>query len=233
MQDALQRAVDRGAHIHVTSEATGAEAVTHLGVAADRLHVVPVAISPVGPGDADRGRETAGSDEYVLAVGTTEPRKGLPALPRAVARLDRRLTLVVVGPVGAAESALEAAVQAAGIRDRYRRIGVVDDRSRSDLMRGATVLAYPSLAEGFGLPPLEALTVGCPVVATEVGALPELIGDFVDLVPPHDADALTEALRETTARPPGVPDALVERLSAMTWDRAAEKMVEIYRRAAA
>ena len=233
MFGALRRAVDRGAHVHVTSEATGAEAVAHLGVATERLHVVPVAISPLGPGDADRGRETVGSDEYVLAMGTTEPRKDLPALPRAIARLDRHITLVVAGPIGAAESALQEAVQAAGIGDRFLRIGVVSERTRSDLIRGATVLAYPSLSEGFGLPPLEALTIRCPVVATEVGALPDLIGDYVDLVPPDDPDALTDALREVTARPPVVPDALVERLSAMTWDRAADGMVEIYRRAAA
>ena len=233
MRGALRRAIDRGAHVHVTSEATGAEAMTRLGVADDHLHVVPVAVSPLGPGDADRGREMAGSDDYVLALGTTEPRKDLRALPSAVARLDRRMTLVVVGPIGAAESDLEAAVHSAGIGDRYRRMGVVSERSRSDLVRGATVLAYPSLAEGFGLPPLEALTVGCPVVATEVGALPELIGDHVDLVPPNDADALTDALREATARPTVVPEALVERISAMTWDRAAQEMVEIYRRAAA
>ena len=231
MYGALRRAVDRGAHVHVTSEATAAEVAAHLGVYADHLHVVPVAINPLGPGDAERGRKTVGSDEYVLAMGSTDPRKDLPALPRVVARLDRAMTLVVVGPTGGAESALEAAVQAAGIGDRYKRIGVVSQIGRSDLMRGATVLAYPSLAEGFGLPPLEALTVGCPVVATAVGALPELIGDYVDLVPPDDADALTDALREATERPPDVPDELVERLLAVTWDLAAEKMVEIYRRA--
>jgi glycosyltransferase involved in cell wall biosynthesis len=232
MLGALRRAVARGAHVHVTSEASAAEAITHLGVDPAHLHVIPVALTPVGPGDGDRGRALAGAEEYVLAIGTTEPRKGLAALPAALSQLDHAVKLVVAGPVGPAEGVLTAAVAAAGIGDRYRRLGVVDDRARADLLHGAALLAYPSLDEGFGLPPLEALSIGCPVVASEVGALPELIGDHVDLIPPGDDIALGEALQAALEHRWTVPAELMDRLEAMTWERAADQMIDVYRLAA-
>jgi alpha-1,3-rhamnosyl/mannosyltransferase len=74
------------------------------------------------------------------------------------------------------------------------RLGFVDDRARADLLAGAAALAYPSVYEGFGLPPLEAMAAGVPVVATAAGALPEVLGDAADLVPVGDADALAAAL---------------------------------------
>ena len=233
MFPALERAVSRGAHVHCTSQATASAVRTHLPAATDRLHVVPNAVTPLGPGDADRGRAAIGADSYVLALGTTEPRKGLTLLPRALARLGGATTLAVVGPVGPAEDALDAAVADAGIGSRYRRIPVVPDSVRSDLVRGAAVLAYPSLDEGFGLPPLEALTVGCPVVATSVGALPELIGAHVDLIPPDDPAALVDALDHVVRDRPEVPRAVTERLAELTWERVADEMVGIYRRSLA
>jgi glycosyltransferase involved in cell wall biosynthesis len=230
MRPALERAIDHGAHVHVTSRRSGEEAVALLGVDPSRLHVIGVAITPVGPGDGDRGRALVGADDYVLALGTSEARKDLPSLVQAVARLDRRITLAVVGPAGPAEQELQRTVARAGLGDRYRRLGVVSEQQRSDLMRGAALLAYPSLAEGFGLPPLEAVTVGCPVVATEVGALPELIGDHFDLVPPGDTDALTAALEAAISAPPSIPTRLIERLGTLTWDAAADRMLDVYRR---
>jgi glycosyltransferase involved in cell wall biosynthesis len=232
MLGALRRAVERGAHVHVTSAASAEEAVAHLGVDTAHLHVIPVALTPVGSGDGERGRALAGADVYVLAIGTTEPRKGLTALPAALSRLDGAVRLVVAGPVGPAEEELAAAVAAAGIGDRYRRLGVVDEQARVDLLHGAAVLAYPSLEEGFGLPPLEALSIGCPVVASHVGALPELVGDHVELIPPGDDTALGEALQAAIEHRATVPAELVDRLAAMTWERAADQMIDVYRLAA-
>jgi len=233
MIPALERAVARGAHVQCPSRATAAEIESRLAVDVERLHVVPNAVSPLGPGDPERGRAAIGADTYVLALGTTEPRKGLTLLPRAIARAGGDATLAVVGPVGSDEAALEGAVADAGIAQRFRRIIEVNETRRSDIVRGAAVLAYPSRAEGFGLPPLEALTVGCPVVATAVGALPELIGDAVDLIPPDDTDALVAALDDVLRDRPAIPDALSDRLLEMTWDRVAAEMVEIYRRSLA
>ena len=91
------------------------------------------------------------------------------------------------------------------------------------------MLAFPSRYEGFGLPPLEALSVGTPVVATSVGALPELIGDQVTLAPNDDNEAFMEQLRAEIATPGTVSTDLQARISAMTWQRTAQQMADVYR----
>src|SRR5207302_8794942 len=99
------------------------------------------------------------------------------------------------GPDGWRADACSAARGKARHRDRIARLGWVDARARADLLAGATVFTYPSLYEGFGLPPLEAMHAGVPVVATDAGALPEVIGGAARLVPPGDVEALVETLR--------------------------------------
>jgi glycosyltransferase involved in cell wall biosynthesis len=108
----------------------------------------------------------------------------------------------------------------------------VSPAEHAALVRHATVLCFPSLYEGFGLPPLEALRVGTPVVATAVGALPELISDRVPLISPGDTVALTEAL-VAAVEDPSVDAAVVDRIAGLTWDRAAAEMTDVYRRVVA
>ena len=132
---------------------------------------------------------------YILAIGTVEPRKGLPVLVEAFDRIADSVPevhLKIAGPPGWGEGDLAASLRAARHGARIHRIGWADDRST--LIAGAHVLAYPSLYEGFGLPPLEAMSLGVPVVATTAGAIPEVVGDAALLVPPGDGPALSEAL---------------------------------------
>ncbi len=115
-------------------------------------------------------------------------------------------------------------------RIAIRRIGWTDDRS--SLIAGARVLAYPSLYEGFGLPPLEAMSLGVPVVATTAGAIPEVVGDAAVLVEPRDVPALAEALlvavQDTATR-----DRLIacgaERVRMFSWHRAGQQLARLYR----
>ena len=157
----------------------------------------------------ERRRIVTSSPSARSSLARTCPRWSTPStrLPPAITTPR----LVVAGPDGWGAEAFDAAVARARHRSRIIRLGWVDDQARADLLAGAIVFAYPSKYEGFGLPPLEAMAAGTPVVATTAGALPEVVGDAARLVPPGDADALAGALQAcwttawcgTTARTAG------------------------------
>lgn len=195
--DLLRRAIDRGAVVHAPSRAIATECVSDLGVAADRVVTIPLGLPAVSGGRIRHGHRAAGSDRYILALGTVEPRKNLPALVAAFDRLaaaDPRLHLVHAGGEGWDRGAFDLAVTRATHRARIVRLGYVDATTRADLLAGARAFAYPSRYEGFGFPPLEAMANGVPVVATAVGSLPEVLDDGALLVPDDDIDALCAAL---------------------------------------
>jgi glycosyltransferase involved in cell wall biosynthesis len=234
--DLLRRAIDRGAWVHAVSRSTADELLDTFDLPPERVVVVPNGVDLVEEAPAGRGRELAGRDRYVLAVGTLEPRKDLPALVRAfdsLAATDPDLGLVLAGADGWGADAVHAAVAAATHGDRIRHTGYVSGVDRAGLLREAAVLAYPSRYEGFGLPPLEAMQVGVPVVATAVGAIPEVLGDAADLVPLGDEDALAEALLRALGDPAHRVELIRrghERAARYSWDACAEGLVDLYRR---
>jgi glycosyltransferase involved in cell wall biosynthesis len=232
----IRLAIDRGAVIHVVSDFVAAEVRDHFDIEPERVVRVYSGLVPSAGGDPARGRRTAGADRYVLALGTVEPRKNLPNLVRAfdaAAGDDRDLVLLVAGPDGWGVEEFDAAVEGARHGDRVRRLGYVDDAERRDLLAGATVLAYPSIYEGFGHPPLEAMQAGIPVVASNAGALPEVLGEAALLPDPADVDALAEALH-TVLADDDVRAQLIERgherVTRYTWDRAGAEFADLYRR---
>jgi len=233
----IERAVQRGAVVHTLSSSVAVEIAARFDVPSDRLVVIPPGVEPVA-GDASHGRRVAGTASYVLALGTIEPRKNLPRLVEAfdaVAAVEPDLRLVVVGPDGWGLERFEAAVRQARAADRIVRLGYVSADTRADLTAGATVLAYPSLDEGFGLPPLEAMASGVPVVASNAAVLRDVLGDAALLVDPTDVPALGAALLEAVS-----DDSLRARLAAAgpvraaayPWSRAARSFVELYERLA-
>ena len=198
----VQRAVRRGAWVHTDTEAVAAEVIEAFGVHPDRVRCVPLAADTLPDASAADGVALAGGDRFILALGTVEPRKDLPALVAAfdqVASADSDVRLVIAGPDGWGTPQLDAAMAACTHRDRIVRLGWVDDVGRSALLRAASVLAYPSRYEGFGIPPLEAMSVGTPVVATAVAAVAEVCGDAAVLVPVGDTAALADALADVLA----------------------------------
>jgi glycosyltransferase involved in cell wall biosynthesis len=180
----------------------------------------------------------AGIRRFCLAIGTAEPRKDLPGLVRSFAAVAERLddvALVLAGPPGWGEQALDEAVAESAVRARIVRTGWVAPTELAVLLARASVLAYPSLYEGFGFPPLQAMRAGVPVVATRAGSLPEVLGDGALLVDAGDQHGLAEALitclsdDDERRRLVAAGSAWSARYS---WERCGEGLESLYRDAA-
>jgi glycosyltransferase involved in cell wall biosynthesis len=176
---------------------------------------------------------TSARRPYILGLGTTEPRKDFPGLVAAfgiLAPSHPDLELRIAGPPGWAEDDVLAAIAASPYKERISRTGWVPDIG--PLLHRAAVFAYPSRYEGFGFPPLEAMALGVPVVATAVGALPEVLGDAAALVPPGDPEALAGAMERILTDDDyrgRLAQAGLARVSLYTWDAAGEGLAALYR----
>ncbi len=211
--------------------------VVHHGVDAEAFAPVPEAAV-----EAVRRRHGI-PGPYVLFVGGIEPRKNLERLVRAFAKSDaRHLSLVLAGgPVRwfpEAAERLNATIELLpeGVRGRIVRTGYVSERDKLALLSGATVLAYPSLYEGFGFPVLEGFAAGVPVLTSNVSSLPEVAGDAAVLVDPSDVDAIATALSEMVADEDlraVLSAAGVARASRFTWEATARGTAAVLRDAAA
>ncbi|GAB3201998.1 glycosyltransferase family 4 protein [Geodermatophilus arenarius] len=219
--------------VTTVSESSRRDIETHLHVPAAAVEVIPVGIDPdvFTPPPADRPRE---ADSIVVTTSADVPLKGLVHLLEAVAKLrtERPVRLTVVGtarPGGPAESALDRL----GLRDAVRFTGPLPEADLVRLLQTATVAAIPSLYEGFSLPAVEAMACGTPLVTTDAGALPEVVGSQAGLrVRAGDVDELTAALKLVLEKP-----SLQEQLgragrrrvlAAYTWRSTAERTADWY-----
>ena len=225
----IRRAIDQGASIHTVSQAMADDVMDHFHVGVDRVHVIHNGLTPL---DRPRRRDEA-EPPYILAIGTVEPRKGLPDLVAAFDRIARAIPdvhLKIAGPPGWGEDALADALRVARYAGRIHRTGWTDDRS--SLIAGARLLAYPSIYEGFGLPPLEAMSLGVPVVASTAGAIPEVVGDAALLVAPRDVAALSEALLLVSQDVPTRETLIAagtRRVGRFSWETAGQQLARLYR----
>jgi alpha-1,3-rhamnosyl/mannosyltransferase len=205
------RAADR---VLVVSDFTRREVVELAGVADERVRVTPNAVdgqfSPEG---------AAAEGNYVLAVGTLEPRKRLHLAVEAARRLG--VELRVVGAPG------WGGVQAGG--DGVRALGFVSDEELARLLRGARCLVYPSRYEGFGLPVLEAMRCGTPVVTSAGTAMEEVAGDAGVFVDGEDPARFAAAIEEAERRRAELRALGLERAHAYSWQRTAELTADVYR----
>lgn len=235
---AIRRALERGAHVHTVSSFVRDEVLEVFGADPARVVVVANGVDAIPAADPAEGRRMAGG-EYVLTLGTIEPRKDHPGLLRAFDSIAARhpgLRLVIAGPDGWGLAAFDAALAAMHHRDRVVRIGMVDEPTRAALLRGARAFVFPSRYEGFGLPPLEAMGAGTPVVATRAGAVPEVCGDAADLVAVGDTDGLAAALDRVLvddAHRAGLVVRGRDRAAMFTWPAQVSGIVALYRAAAA
>jgi glycosyltransferase involved in cell wall biosynthesis len=225
--------VRRADAVVVISEYTKRQVVERFHVDAERVNVcLPAA--PAWP-----RRDEPSVPGPILFVGTVEPRKNVPGLLRAYSELVGRRPdapgLVLAGrlPADGIGNLLEEQPSIAG---RVRATGYVSDAERQRLYREASMLVMPSFDEGFGIPALEAMTMGVPVVAARRGALPEVVGDAGLLVEIEDPGALAAAMEHVltdagTRRT--LADAGVSRAAQFTWDTSAARLYDAYRAAAA
>ena len=213
----LPRIVRAADHVIAVSEFTASELVSVLGLQAAKITVVP---NGVGPPFGHEGDSASG--DYVLAVATIEPRKNLDRLAEAFASLNPGPSeLRLVGAKGWGRVHIDRSV---------RQLGVVTDVELARLYRGARCFAYVPLYEGFGLPVLEAMASGTPVVASDIPPLREVAGEAAVYVDPFEPAAIARGLREAEQRRDELVEAGLERAAAFSWKQTAEATLEVYRR---
>jgi glycosyltransferase involved in cell wall biosynthesis len=171
--------------------------------------------------------------EYLLSVGETRPYKNIPRLLEAFARLDAPgLDLVLVGRHDPRERDLRALAERLGVGGRVRFLGFVPDEQLAALYSGAVAFVFPSLYEGFGIPLLEAMACGCPVVTSDLASMPEVCGEAAVYVDPSDADAIAAGMasvvgdREMSA---ALARRGLERAARFSYRSAAESILEVLR----
>ncbi|MDY7105234.1 MAG: glycosyltransferase family 1 protein [Actinomycetota bacterium] len=218
-----------------SSEATLTDCIAE-GFAPERLRVVPLGVGgdDVAEDAVAAARARHGLDgRYVVWVGTAEPRKNLPRLLDAFAALDRDdVRLALVGPPGWGPDLSE---RIGALGDRVVVCGFVPAVERDALLAGAEVLCYPSLREGFGLPVLEAMRHGTPVVTSTGTSTEEVAAGAGELVDPRDTAAITAALArvlDDEAHAAALADAGRRRAAEHTWERTASLTVAAYREVA-
>ena len=232
-------AVRRADHLLAISEHTRQDLIRLLGARPERVTVTYCGVDPTfrplpdAEVRAYRARREL-PERFLLYLGTLEPRKNVPRLLEAYARL-RRLgplpPLVLAGARGWGHGAIDARLEALGLADSVRFLGYVPTAELPLCYNAASVFVYPSLYEGFGLPPLEALACGTPVVASNASSLPEALGDAALLVDPRDPGALADALDAALG-----DAALRDRLQAagptqaqrFSWRQMAEQTLAVY-----
>jgi glycosyltransferase involved in cell wall biosynthesis len=237
----LPLAVRRARIVQTVSETSKQALVDLLHVAPGKVRVVPNGVAedfkePDDEADLEAVRERCGlPDRFILYVGTLEPRKNLLRLLQACERLwsihGVPHKLVIVGKQGWLARDVHDHIDRAGLRDRVVFAGYVARADLPAVYALASVFVYPSLCEGFGLPPLEAMACGTPVVASNASAMPEVLGDAARLVDPLDVEALAQAIRavlEDEHLRDELKFAGLKRAYEYRWDTSARQMLDIY-----
>jgi glycosyltransferase involved in cell wall biosynthesis len=229
-------AARRSRRLIAVSEATKADIIRFLGVPEERVDVtyegpgMEAAAEPT-PGRELRERLELGNAPLVLTVSAKRPHKNLERLFEAFAEVDSDAVLVVPGYETAFEARLQARA-AALAPDRIRFTDWLDDRDLEGLYGTAVCLVFPSLAEGFGLPVLEALARGLPVTCSNASSLPEIAGDAAIYFDPYDTNAITRSLEQLLGDQSlrsRLAEAGRERAALFSWRAAAERTIESYR----
>ncbi len=244
----VPRSVARADHVLADSQATREDLIALYGAPAEKVTVLYSGVDArfiprQEPGERGRLRTRYGLPDapFILSVGTLQPRKNYVRLIRAFHRLTAMGVtwegtpphLVIAGGRGWLFDAIFAEGERLGVADRVHFPGFIADEDLPALYRSASLFAFPSLYEGFGLPLLEAMACGVPVVASNASSLPEVVGEAGLLVEPTDVEGMARAMARLLSDRP-LREALVRRgldqARRFTWSKAAEQLVALYRR---
>lgn len=242
LEAVVPRSARRADHILADSAATKADLIALYGITESKITVlysgVSEAFKPIHDSafqSAVRAKYGIGESPYVLSVGTVQPRKNYERLMQAFAALPSRwadLKLVIVGGRGWLESPIYAQARALG--ERVLFTGFADESDLPALYSGALCLAFPSLYEGFGLPVLEGMACGVPVLTSNVSSLPEVAGDAALMIDPHSVEAIRAGLITLLEEDSAERAARIERGYAQakrfTWGAAAQQLKALYER---
>ncbi len=228
------------------SESTKRDLIELLHVPAEKISVVPAGVEPRFRPVRDTVKLSAVRSQYdlpqwfILSVGTLEPRKNLTRLISAYAQLRRQTglphSLVIAGKEGWLYQGIYDQVAKEGLTEHVRFPGFIADDDLPALYTLADLLAFPSLYEGFGLPPLEAMACGTPVVASNNSSLPEAVGAAALLVDAEDVDGLADAMARVLGNANlrvRLADLGRAQAARFTWTEAAHRLLDAYRLTAA
>jgi glycosyltransferase involved in cell wall biosynthesis len=221
----VPRSVRRAARVFAVSERTKRDIVERYHLPEERIVVTPNGVDAAFGPDGPR----AEGPSYVLFVGTLQPRKDPVAAVEALALVDADLRLVLAGPDRGDGEKVQHAAERLGLDGRVEFTGHVEKAELARLYRGAACLVLPSRYEGFGLPVLEAMASGTPVVTTTAGAIPEVAGDAAILVEPSDPVALAGGIERALADRERLVRAGLERAREFSWRESAWRTLQVYR----
>jgi glycosyltransferase involved in cell wall biosynthesis len=237
----IYRAVRSTDHIIADSESTKRDAIRLLGVPEQKITAIHLAANPIYRPIEDeeairlvKEKYSIGGD-FILFVSTIEPRKNLPTLLRAYRMLldDCNVKLVVVGEKGWLFDEAFTLVKELKLDEWVIFLGLVPTEDLLYIYNAAKLLVHPSLYEGFGLPPLEAMACGTPVVVSNTSSLPEVVGDSGILVDPRDVTAMASAIKRALTDEALREDLIskgLRRAKLFSWENTARKTLEIYSR---
>jgi glycosyltransferase involved in cell wall biosynthesis len=218
-------AASQSDRIIAVSQFTARQAIDVLGVDQARVRVVHHGVRPARATGVTR-------EKIILHVGAIQYRKNISRLVDAFESVDREWQLVLAGSAGFGAAEIIAKIGAARSRERIRMLGYVPRAELAHWYARAMIFAFPSLDEGFGMPVLEAMASGAPVIASNRSAVPEVAGDAAWLVDPEDTEELAGALMALTRDPERRADLSrrgLERAAKFTWAEAVEKTWQVYR----
>ncbi len=238
----FERGLKQASAIITDSAFIQQELIELFGIAPGRITPIPLGVEPMfTPRSAAQtadvlGRHQLTHGRYFLAVGTLEPRKNLSlalnAYQRLPAKIQQAHPLVVIGMKGWHTKALEEQLAPLVRSGEVRQLGYLPRPELATLLAGASALVYPSFYEGFGLPPLEAMACGVPVICSDASSLPEVVGDAGILIEPRDEGdlvrAMTRIVEDDRARA-DLARRASERATGFTWARCVDRTMAVYR----